>query len=120
LPAVRGRRDRIVAPDVAAAMLDAIGATDRVLWATALYAGLRRGELLALRWEDIDAKRGLIAVERSWDIAEQADVGPKSRVGRRRVPMAGAPADAAARAPGGVPVARRARVRVDRRAAVHP
>ena len=27
---------------------------DRPLWATAMYAGLRRGELRALRWEDVD------------------------------------------------------------------
>ena len=50
------------------------------MWATALYAGLRRGELAALRWLDVDFERGLIRVERSWE--------PKSRSGRRRVPMA--------------------------------
>ena len=35
------------------------------MWATALYAGLRRGELAALRWADVDLERGLIRVERS-------------------------------------------------------
>jgi integrase len=30
---------------------------DRALWATALYAGLRRGELMALRGEDIDLQK---------------------------------------------------------------
>jgi integrase len=51
LPAVRGRRDRIASPAEAAALIEALPESDRALWATALYAGLRRGELLALRWE---------------------------------------------------------------------
>ena len=37
------------------------------MWATALYAGLRRGELRALRSEDIDLAAGVIRVERGWD-----------------------------------------------------
>ena len=49
LPAVRGRRDRIVSPEQAAQLLVALPERDRPLWATALYAGLRRGELQALR-----------------------------------------------------------------------
>ena len=53
LPAVRGRRDRIVSPDEAAA-LSTPSRRCRALWATALYAGLRHGELRALRWEDVD------------------------------------------------------------------
>ena len=40
---------------------------DRPLWATAFYAGLRRGELQALRWSDLDTARGVIQVRRSWD-----------------------------------------------------
>lgn len=47
LPAVRGKRDRIVSPEAAAALLAALEPRDRSLWALALYAGLRRGELMA-------------------------------------------------------------------------
>ncbi len=36
---------------------------DRAVWATALYAGLRLGELQALRWSDVDFERGLIRIE---------------------------------------------------------
>jgi integrase len=91
LPAIRGGRDRIVSPAQAAALLEALpNAHDRALWGTALYAGLRRGELLALMWEDVDIAAGQIHVSRSWDVNEGHDVGPKSAVGRRKVPIASA------------------------------
>lgn len=86
LPAMEGARDRIASPAEAAELLAALPEQDRALWATAMYAGLRRGELLALRWEDVDLAPGVIHVERSWDAKEGA-VGPKSRAGRRTVPI---------------------------------
>ena len=52
----------------------------------AFYAGLRPGELRALRWEDIDLTEGVIRVERSWDPTAGV-VEPKSRSGRREVPL---------------------------------
>ncbi|HMO01020.1 MAG TPA: tyrosine-type recombinase/integrase, partial [Miltoncostaeaceae bacterium] len=87
LPAVRGTRDRVASPEEAAALLAALPARDRAVWATALYAGLRLGELTALRVEDVDLAAGRISVERSWDPQEGA-IEPKSRSGRRRVPIA--------------------------------
>lgn len=54
LPAVRGRRERIAGRAEAAALIDALPEPERALWATALYAGLRRGELRGLRWSDVD------------------------------------------------------------------
>ncbi len=87
LPAVRGGRDRIVAPDAAIAMLAALSdATDRAIWSAAFFAGLRLGELRALHWEDIDFTEGLIRVRRSWD-PKAGEVEPKSARGRRDVPM---------------------------------
>jgi integrase len=86
LPAMEGARDRIASPGEAAELLAALPERDRALWATATYGGLRRGELLALRWEDLDLAAGVIHVERSWDAKEGA-VGPKSRAGRRTVPI---------------------------------
>ena len=50
LPAVRGRRDRVARPAESRALIGALPREDRAVWATALYAGLRRGELAALRW----------------------------------------------------------------------
>lgn len=54
LPAVRSKRDRIASPEEAAALIAALPEQDRALWATAMYAGLRRGELMALRWDHLD------------------------------------------------------------------
>jgi integrase len=89
LPAVRGRRERIAAPAHAAALIAAVPERDAPVWATALYAGLRLGELQALRDEDVDLPAGVILVERSWD-AREGVVAPKSQAGRRKVPIVAA------------------------------
>jgi len=80
------RPKRVASPAEAAALLAALDTEDRPVWATAFYAGLRRGELQALRVCDIDLKANLIAVERGWDQVEGA-IEPKSRAGRRTVPL---------------------------------
>lgn len=90
LPAVRGRRERIASPEEAEQLLAVLPEGDRAIWATALYAGLRRGELLALAWEHVDLATGVIHVERSYDDKERVQVEPKSRAGRRTVPIVGA------------------------------
>ena len=90
LPAVRGRRERIASPEEAQLLLAALPDRDRALWATALYAGLRRGELMALRWEDVDLAKGLIHVERAYDEKGRVHIEPKSRAGRRTIPIIGA------------------------------
>lgn len=55
----------------------------------ALATGMRRGELLALRWQDVDFDRALLRVERS---LESTKVGlrfkePKTRHGRRAISL---------------------------------
>jgi len=90
LPAVRGRRERIASPEEAQRLLAALPERDRPAWATALYAGLRRGELMALLWEDVDLAAGVIRVERSYDDKGRVEIEPKSRAGRRTVPIVGA------------------------------
>jgi integrase len=86
LPANRSRRDRVARPAEAAALIAAVPVEDRALWSTAFYAGLRRGELLALQWADVDLQARLLNVTRSWDPVE-GFVEPKSRAGARRVPL---------------------------------
>ncbi len=86
LPAVRGQRDRVTPPNEAAALLTALPPQDQGIWATAMYAGLRRGELQALRWADLNLDTNIITVTRSWDRIE-GPVPPKSRAGNRRIPL---------------------------------
>jgi integrase len=89
LPAVRGRRERIASPSEAAMLIAAVRPEDRALWGCAFYAGLRRGELRALLWNDVDLADGLIRVERSMSgHGETHD--PKSRASRRGVPIVAA------------------------------
>lgn len=87
LPAVRGRRMRIASREEATALVAALRPDDRALYATALYAGFRVGELLALRWEDVDLDANLLRVERAYDPKAREMIEPKSRAGRRKVPM---------------------------------
>jgi integrase len=56
---------------------------------TALATGMRRGELLALRWRDVDLDGAVLSVEQS---LEQTKSGlrikaPKTRFGRRRITL---------------------------------
>ena len=83
VPAVNRRQTRFATVEQVEAM---IAGLDRALWAVALYAGLRNGEITALHREDVDLATGVIRVERGWDRVE-GEVAPKSRQGRRRVPI---------------------------------
>jgi integrase len=87
LAAVRGRRERFASPEQAEKLIAALPSEDRAIWATAMFAGLRRGELMALRVEDVDLATGVIRVERGWDPVDGV-IPLKSHAGRRRVPVA--------------------------------
>lgn len=82
LPASTGRRERIATPDEARRLIKALQPQDRALWATAMYAGLRHGELRALQVRDVDLKRRRIHVQRGWDQYE-GEIDPKSEKGTR-------------------------------------
>ena len=58
MPAVLGGRDRIASPEQGRKLIEALPQQDRALWATAMYAGLRRGELIALQVQDLDLAAG--------------------------------------------------------------
>ena len=75
----------------AAAFLAEADPTDlAALWRVALICGLRRGELLGLRWDDLDLDRGTLAVRRTlsrgtggtWVLGE-----PKTATGRRSIAL---------------------------------
>ncbi len=75
-----------------AAVLGAAARSDdlEALWRLALLTGMRRGELLGLRWADLDLDRGALAVRRT--MSRGADsrlvVGePKTASGRRQIAL---------------------------------
>jgi integrase len=88
LPVVRNNRTRIEAPAMAEALIEALPEPEQAFWALAFFAGLRRGELRALRAEDVDFDAGLVRVRRGWDDVE-GEIEPKTFAGRRDVPMMG-------------------------------
>ncbi len=74
-----------------AAVLAAGDDTDlAALWRLALLCGPRRGELLGLRWEDVDLDRGTLSVRRTlsrgkggtWELGQ-----PKTASGRRSIAL---------------------------------
>lgn len=89
VPADDGRRERVATPGEARALLAALPDEDRALWATALYTGLRRGELRELRWTDVDLEAGMIGVERALDDSGEI-ITTKTIAGQREVPILGA------------------------------
>jgi integrase len=59
---------------------------DRAMFLTAAQTGLRQGELLALRWQDVDFAGEAVRVRRSYDQAAK-EVGPTKSGKARSVPM---------------------------------
>lgn len=71
---------------LAAAPSTPLGRTDRLLYLTAAMTGLRRGEVVALRWQDVDWSSNLVRVRRSFTRGEFGT--PKTRRSSRAVPLA--------------------------------
>ena len=69
-----------------------LGRLERTLYLTAAMTGLRRGELLALRWQDVDFNAGLIRVRRTFSRGQFGT--PKSNCSSRTVPLAADVSDA--------------------------
>jgi integrase len=86
IPKDRRRPEPLVAPQAIEERLAALPEPHRALWSTAVLSGLRRGELQALRWDDVDLEAGVIRVGRSWDRVA-GEITPKSLAGERSVPV---------------------------------
>lgn len=76
-------RVRVLSAEEERRLLDACPPRLRLVVLIALNTGMRRGEILGLRWRDIDLEHGFIRVERS---APGGERGTKSGA-RRDVPM---------------------------------
>jgi len=72
----------IASVDVSA---EPFGSTDRAIFLTAAMTGMRQGELLALRWRDVDWQAKRIRVRRNYTRGHWST--PKSRSGERAVPL---------------------------------
>lgn len=91
-PKVPRQEMRVLAPDQARALIAAVdGDPLEALYILAVTAGLRQGELLALKWRDFDADAGRLSVSRTvrYISGEGSIEGePKSARGRRNVLLA--------------------------------
>ena len=65
----------------------------------AMLSGLRRGEITALLWKDVDFKKGMIHVTKSYDFKSNQLKSPKTKAGTRTVPMPKALSDYLRRQP---------------------
>jgi integrase len=89
-PVVEEREVEILTPDQIAGILDGLeGHTLYPIASLALASGMRRGELLALQWRDLDLDAGTVRVERS---VEETKAGlriksPKTKRGRRNITL---------------------------------
>jgi integrase len=101
LPRPKRHRVKVLGEHEVAALLNAAEGTRLHLPVLlAVTTGMRRGEILALSWDDVDLVRGMISVVRAWDEGpdgyELKD--PKSETSRRTIEMPAILVDALARA----------------------
>ncbi len=78
------------ARQVAAVFTAAAGDDLEALWRLALLTGMRRGELLGLRWADLDLDRGSLAVRRTLSRGGDSRLvsgEPKTASGRRQIAL---------------------------------
>jgi len=66
-PAVWDREQRILGREDIASLLGAAPPRYETMLATAIFTGVRQGELLALTWNDIDQEAGVVKVRASLD-----------------------------------------------------
>jgi integrase len=90
LPEKSARQRTPPSPADAARLVVAVPDDDRPVWAAAMLSGLRRGELLALEWSNVDLKAGVLRVERSYDPTSRSFGRPKSKHGVRSIPITAA------------------------------
>lgn len=98
-PQVRREEMHPLDPDQVKTLFDAASAAgDRLeaLYVLAVCCGLRQGELLGLKWEDVDLETGTLRVRRTLTTAKGGPVlsSPKTKTSRRTVKLSRRAADA--------------------------
>jgi integrase len=74
---------------VRALLAEARGERNEAIYIAAIHTGLRKGELLGLKWTDLDLDGGTLSVRRSLKVTDHGlDFGPpKNKASRRSVPL---------------------------------
>ncbi|HWK25442.1 MAG TPA: tyrosine-type recombinase/integrase [Solirubrobacter sp.] len=90
LPEKSSRQRVPPSPQDAARLLATVPDDDRAIWAMAMLAGPRRGELLGLDWSNVELKTSVLRVERSYDPTSRTFGRPKSKHGIRTIPITAA------------------------------
>lgn len=77
----------LTAPQVSQLLAAAAGDRLEALYTLAVTTGMRQGELLALRWRDVDLDRGAVHVRRSvqWPKGGYVFTAPKTKKSQRQV-----------------------------------
>jgi integrase len=90
-PRVRGHEIEILTPAEVKLVLERLrGRSLYPIASMALASGMRRGELLALRWQDIDLDGATLKVERALEQTKRGGLvfkPPKTRYGRRTITL---------------------------------
>jgi integrase len=96
-PQVRRKEIRPLTPEQVKVLLDAASG-DRLeaLYTLAVHTGLRQGEILGLKWEDVDLESGSLHVKRTLTTARGGPrlAAPKTKGSRRRVSLTKGAVDA--------------------------
>jgi len=83
-PRKAGKEMDYLIPEEVSRLLDSATLRSKPIFAVAVFAGLRQGEIIALRWQDVNLEQGYISVNHSYH-PKQGFTEPKSRAGRRAV-----------------------------------
>jgi integrase len=86
-PTGAAKESKALEPNQVRTLLDAAaGNRFEALYVVAIHTGLRRGELLGLRWADADLDAGTLAIRRSLDV-DGTFKAPKNRAARRTLKL---------------------------------
>src|SRR5215211_5951327 len=89
-PQGAAKESKALSPQQVAVLLEAASqkpwSRSEALYTVAIHTGLRRGEVLGLKWSDVDLERGTLSVKRSLDVDGTLKT-PKNAASRRTLKL---------------------------------